>query len=103
MVVHTAACPPRLLASILERSGPLPATYVASREPIQAGRIYVPSPDQHLLLEPGNVCVSRGPKENMFRRAVDPLFRSAAQAYGRHVIGVVLTGGSTMAPQGFLP
>jgi two-component system chemotaxis response regulator CheB len=59
---------------------------------IEQGHIYVAPPDHHMLMELGKVCVVRGPKENRHRPAVDPLFRSAALAYGPRVIGVILTG-----------
>ena len=56
------------------------------------GKIYIAPPDHHLLLESGRVRLTKGPKENRFRPAIDPLFRSAAYAYGSRVVGVVLTG-----------
>ena len=91
--MHTAPDASRLLGQILDRWGPLHAANASNREPIRPGRIYVAPPDHHLLLEPGAVRITRGPKENRFRPAVDPLFRSAAQTYGPRVVGVVLTGG----------
>jgi two-component system chemotaxis response regulator CheB len=93
VVQHTAPNSPGLLPSILQRSGRLPALSVKNKAPIEPGRIYVAIPDHHLIIEPGTVRSTRGPKENHSRPAVDPLFRSAALAYGPRVIGIVLTGG----------
>ena len=59
---------------------------------IEYGRIYVARPDHHLTLEEGVIRVVHGPTENGYRPAVDPLFRSAARAYGPRVVGVILTG-----------
>ena len=92
VVVHSAADSPSLLATILDHASPLPAAQAADRAPIRSGRIYVAPPDHHLLLEAGWMRLTRGPKENRFRPAVDPLFRSAAYAFGPRVIGVVLSG-----------
>ena len=61
---------------------------------IQPGRIYVATPDRHLLLKEGFISSINGPKENRHRPAIDPLFRTAARIYGPRVIGVLLTGAS---------
>jgi two-component system, chemotaxis family, protein-glutamate methylesterase/glutaminase len=83
-----------ILPEILKRYGPLPVSNAKNWEEVRPGRIYVAPPDHHILLEPsGHVRITHGPKENRFRPAVDPLFRSAAHAFGPRVVGVVLTGG----------
>ena len=78
---------------LLNQTGSLRACHPKDGDPIHAGHIYVAPPDHHLLVEPGHVRLTRGPRENWARPAVDPLFRSAARAYGPGVIGVILTGG----------
>jgi len=81
-----------MLPELFSRIGPLPADWAADGDPLQPGRIYVAPPDQHLLVMLGHVQLSRGPRENRTRPAVDPLFRSAAKVYGPAVTGVILSG-----------
>lgn len=59
---------------------------------IRAGQLYLAPADRHLLVRDGNLLVTRGPRENNYRPAIDALFRSAAVSHGAAVIGVVLTG-----------
>jgi len=92
IVVHTSPNSPGALAEVLQRVTPLEVVSVEYPEPIRRGVVYVSIPDRHLVVEPGTVRTTSGPKENRFRPAIDPLFRSAAQSYGKRVIGVVLTG-----------
>jgi two-component system chemotaxis response regulator CheB len=93
ITLHVAPYSPGILPEILERAGALPACNGKDWEPIKHGRIYVAPPDHHLLFEKdGFVRTTRGPRENRFRPAIDPMFRAAAYCFGPRVIGVVLTG-----------
>ena len=80
------------LPELLTRAGPLLAVHASHGEAIAHRRIYVAPPDAHLLVAHGHIQLSDGPKEHFTRPAVDPLFRSAALAYGPLVVGVVLSG-----------
>ena len=92
LVQHTSPDSPGLLAAILARDVSLPVVLASDGMPLALGTVHVAPPDRHLLLERGRIRVVRGPRENLHRPAIDPLFRSAVAAYGNRVIGMVLTG-----------
>lgn len=98
IVIHIPPHSTSFLPEILNRvqkqhnGGSLRADHPQNGELIQHGQIYIAPPDYHMLIKPGYIRLVQGPHENGTRPAVDPLFRTAAKAYGRRVVGVVLTG-----------
>jgi two-component system chemotaxis response regulator CheB len=92
LVVQHIGATESILPSLLNDVGALEAAFAVHREPLAAGRIYVAPPDHHMLVSDGRVELTRGPRENWARPAVDPLFRSIAHHYGPDGIGIVLSG-----------
>src|SRR5262245_60519488 len=65
---------PSVLAQILARAGPMPATSAIDGAPLVAGQILCAPPDHHLIIRDGHVELTRGPKENGVRPAIDATF-----------------------------
>ena len=92
VVMHIPARSLGLLATVTSAAARLPVHAATDGLAITPGNIYLGVPDRHLIIADGHIKLGRGPRENMARPAIDPLFRSAAAAYGPRVIGVVLSG-----------
>lgn len=92
VVLHIPARSIGILTTVAQAAGHLPVRPAMDGMAIEPGHIYLGVPDRHLLLAEGHIQLGRGPRENMARPAIDPLFRSAAVAYGPRVIGVLLSG-----------
>src|SRR4051812_27880816 len=92
IVLHIPARSIGILATVASSSGRLPVHPASDGMQILPGNIYLAVPDHHLIVADDRIRLGRGPRENMARPAIDPLFRSAAIAYGPRVIGVLLSG-----------
>lgn len=84
------------LAQRLDRLSPLTVREAADGDAVVPGTVLLAPGDFHLRLVRDGVTVrarlDQEEKENFCRPAADPLFRSAAQVFGRGVLAVVLTG-----------
>src|SRR4051812_27330020 len=91
-VLHMPSAAESRLAEILSRAGPLPSGWARHGAPVEPGTIVVAPPDHHLVISDDRTFLLDGPRENGFRPAIDPLFRSAARSLGSRAIGVILSG-----------
>lgn len=98
VAIHQAPLGLNRRAKILARVAALPVVLAEHGMQLQLGVVHLAVPDQHLYVEKaggaelGRLRLERGLKEHHSRPAIDPLFRSAAVAFGRRVVGVVLSG-----------
>ncbi len=96
VVQHMPPVFTRQFAARLDRASAWEVTEVEHGQPLGAGQIAIAPGDHHLEVvstSRGYVArLSQGPQVNYCRPAVDVLFRSAVEAAGPAVLGVVLTG-----------
>src|SRR4051794_32486624 len=92
VVLHLAASAPSMLPHILDRAAAFPVEAVRDGVRIEPGRGYVCVPDRHMIVSDGHLRLEPTARVNGHRPAVDPLFCSAAEAYGSDVVGVILSG-----------
>ncbi|RYZ88052.1 MAG: chemotaxis protein CheB [Proteobacteria bacterium] len=92
IAIHVPSHSPSLLPQIFANSTSMPVMHAQDGLRMRAGSIYIAPPDFHLLIKDGSIQLARGAKENHHRPAIDPMFRSAANAYGTNHIAVLLSG-----------
>lgn len=93
VVIHRGAHSPSNWSRTLGKESKLRVVEPADGDPLERGAVYVAPSDRHMTFFNDRVHLDGGAKEHHTRPAVDPLFTSAALAYGSRVVGVVLTGG----------
>ncbi|MDK9722170.1 MAG: chemotaxis response regulator protein-glutamate methylesterase [Rhodospirillales bacterium] len=93
---HMPATFTTILAEHITRLSGWNAAEGKDGEVVQGGRVYIAPGDFHMVVEAQGtskvIRLNKNAPENFCRPAVDPMFRSIAQAYGKRVLAVVLTG-----------
>lgn len=92
VVIHIPADSPGIFRTLASAASTLPVKEAEEGMTIERRTIYVARPNRHLLLRDGRLHLGTGPRENLVRPAIDPLFRSAALSFGPRTIGVILSG-----------
>jgi two-component system, chemotaxis family, protein-glutamate methylesterase/glutaminase len=81
-----------MLSEVLQRSTRLTIRDAEDKDEITPGCIYLAPANYHLLVEQHHFVLSTDEPVSFARPSVDVLFESAADAYGKGTIAVILTG-----------
>jgi two-component system, chemotaxis family, protein-glutamate methylesterase/glutaminase len=80
------------LAWVLSRKTKKPVKEAEDGEAITQGMIYIGPPDEHLLVAQGRIQLAHSRLIRFSRPSIDMMFGSVAAIYGKHAIGVILSG-----------
>jgi len=103
VVLHVLPGRPSGLVNVLGGYSPLQVKEAEDKEPLAAGTVYVAAPNYHLLVEKDRrLALSADEPVHYSRPSIDVLFESAADAFGRRLIGVLLSGANEDGARGLL-
>jgi two-component system, chemotaxis family, protein-glutamate methylesterase/glutaminase len=95
IVLHLPRERPSLLVEIFARRCARPIREADDKEPVEPGTVYFAPPDYHMLVEKNRqIALSADEPVHFSRPSIDVLFESAAEVYGEHLLGIILTGGN---------
>lgn len=101
VVIHLSPSGPNLIPSLLAPNCSLSVSEAQPGEELLPDHIYIAPPDYHLCLEPNKILtLSSEEPVNFSRPSIDILFESAAYAYGKKVVAILLTGANNDGAKG---
>jgi two-component system chemotaxis response regulator CheB len=101
VVQHRAYSPVVTWETTLQRATGLRLHAVTGGEELHAGSIYLAPADRHVVVRfDGRIFLTDGRRIKGARCSANPLFETAAGAFGPRVVGVILTGGGSDATDG---
>lgn len=101
IVIHLPADRSSSLPRLFSGRCRLPVKEAEDKEPIEPGKVYIAPPGYHLLVEPEKyLSLSMDEPEHYSRPSIDLLFESAAYAYRKRLLGIILTGASADGSEG---
>jgi len=103
VVQHMSPQSDNYMTRMLNDLSPLTIKEADEKEPIMPGTVYIAPPDYHLLVEADfTLSLSMEEKVNYSRPSIDVLFETAADVYGSHLMGIILTGANADGANGLL-
>lgn len=101
VVLHLSENHHSQLADIFRRRTSMQVREAADKETLTPGTLYFAPPSYHLLVESDHsLSLSCEPQVHFSRPSIDVLMESAADAYGAHLAGIVLTGANADGAHG---
>lgn len=92
IVVHLEEERKSFLTEVLSKKTLFKVLTAKNNMPITKRHVYVAPPNYHLMIEKNRITLSKGPRINYSRPAIDMLFTSAAYSYQSRIIGILLSG-----------
>ena len=93
IVLHLSPDHPSMLVGVLSRCTRLPVVWATEGARMSPGTVYVAPPDRHLVFQRnGDASLLDSTPVHFARPSVDLLFASAAHAFGKRTLAVILTG-----------
>lgn len=100
VVMHSGAA--SFLPEIMSWHGRLRVEFAREGDFVAPARIYIAPPGHHMCVDARHIRLNQGPRVHGVRPAIDPMFASVAGAYGRQVMGIVLSGAGSDGAAGIV-